>query len=308
MSKIKKQNRVLIARILGNDVPGLHGTTQTIENLKFTIQYEMKYPQFEYVYFLNRMYDKSKKTKIIDILNKNNIKVIDIPFEISVYNTLLKKCPDLLSEKLTNRYILRAFKKILKEFNFYIANNNGARNTVLEYGKWMGFDWTFVLDSNSFIDDKLYKSIIKVLHNTKISTKFMVIPQVRLQDGNMKNDSVINNDWRINALPIREPQLAFHISTNDIFEEKLPYGCAPKAEFLSRLGVPGPWNGWASAECRLNQVTRKPKINEKWVTIERIIRLSPFEKNNCLSSNARLRTVGILLHVRKIFKLYNLKM
>ena len=43
MSTVHKPRRVLIARILGNYVPGLHGDTQTIDNLKFTIENEKKY-------------------------------------------------------------------------------------------------------------------------------------------------------------------------------------------------------------------------------------------------------------------------
>ena len=39
--------KYLFSRILGNDVPGLHGENQTIINLKFTLENESQYPNAE---------------------------------------------------------------------------------------------------------------------------------------------------------------------------------------------------------------------------------------------------------------------
>lgn len=306
MSTVYKPRRILIARILGNDVPGLHGDTQTIENLRFTIQNEKKYPIFENVYFLNRMYNKTKKNRIIHLLSHHNIRFIDIPFHIKPYINLLKRCPALISPRLPASVLL-SFRNQLTQFNHLIANNNGARNTVLEYGRRLGYEWTFVLDSNSFIDDTLYESLSNIFRDSSSSPRFIVLPQVRLQDKKLDNHAVLQKDPRIRTLPKREPQLAFHISTRETFEEKLPYGSAPKAEFLARLGVPGPWNAWAHGACRRHRINRQPNIRKTWAQSKRIIRLSPFEVKNCFSRNAHLRTVGIVLHVNKIYELYNLK-
>jgi hypothetical protein len=38
-----------------------------------------------------------------------------------------------------------------------------------------------------------------------------------------------------------EPQIAFHRSSSEVFDERLRYGNRNKAELLSRLRVPGPW-------------------------------------------------------------------
>ena len=51
-------NKFLIIRILGNDLEGLHGSNQTLTNLKFTLENEPNFNNVDKVYLLNRIYDK----------------------------------------------------------------------------------------------------------------------------------------------------------------------------------------------------------------------------------------------------------
>ena len=88
------------------------------------------------------MYNKTKKNRIIHLLSHHNIRFIDIPFHIKPYINLLKRCPALISPRLPASVLL-SFRNQLTQFNHLIANNNGARNTVLEYGRRLGYEWTF---------------------------------------------------------------------------------------------------------------------------------------------------------------------
>ena len=59
----------LIFRIIGNDLEGLHGSSQTISNLEFTIKNEYMFKHCTKMYVLNRVVDIEKKNKIIKLLN-----------------------------------------------------------------------------------------------------------------------------------------------------------------------------------------------------------------------------------------------
>jgi len=296
-------NKYLFARILGNDVPGLHGENQTIINLKFTLENESQYPNADYVYVLNRIYDINKKKEIIEILNHYNMNYVDIPFSIKEFNEILKKNIRILVEP-HNRISNRS-KQHLTYFNHYIVNNNGARNFTLRYGRKNNYTWTFVLDSNSYIDDVLYQAIEKAVSEHPDS-KYLIMSQARLKDGNLTNDVVLTDSKKIDELPEQEPQIAFHVSTTTVFDQRLPYGSAPKAEFISSLGVPGKWNQWTSlVQAKLN--IRPRKINESWIKTSRIVRLHPQESNNDISKNYALREQGILLHVKRVFELFSKK-
>ena len=48
--------KILIIRILGNDLEGLHGQNQTLDNLKFTLENEPKFPNCKKMFLLNRMH------------------------------------------------------------------------------------------------------------------------------------------------------------------------------------------------------------------------------------------------------------
>ena len=62
--------------MLGNDLVGLHHPKQTIQNLKFTLEYEPDFPHTDKVFVLNRIFDVYKQRKIIALLKKYNKKFI----------------------------------------------------------------------------------------------------------------------------------------------------------------------------------------------------------------------------------------
>lgn len=140
-----KTSQYLLMRILGNDLQGLHGDNQTVENLKFTLKYEADFKETDKIYVLNKIYDSKKKIEIIDILNQYGTKYIDIPFNFEEF----KKLPKLQNVDIKQLKATELVYLLLKH-NLYLVGINGCRNFCVRYGKKMGYKWTFVLDSNSF--------------------------------------------------------------------------------------------------------------------------------------------------------------
>ena len=54
-------NKYLMIRILGNDLDGLHGSNQTLENLAFTLENEYNFSNCKKMFVLNRIVSIEKK-------------------------------------------------------------------------------------------------------------------------------------------------------------------------------------------------------------------------------------------------------
>lgn len=288
-------NKYLMIRILGNDLDGLHGSHQTLENLAFTLENEYNFSNCKKMFVLNRIVSIEEKKKIINLLNRYNIEFIDIPFNIYEFKKLPRNLPPLSIFKNRSELV-----RCLYSHNLYLVNNNGCRNWCITYGKKMGYTWTFVLDSNSFLTKEAFKNIVD---NIDTKTEYIIIPQKRLKDGNLSND-ILKKDYKnlINKLPIQEPQIAFKNTSDIMFNPLIPYSLAPKAELLNALNVPGKWSKWMDFY-GLNIKPRKFK-NVNYKSIAYIIRLNPFSINNDIKNNWFLRWKGVYSLVQKINSMY----
>lgn len=285
-------SKYLIIRILGNDLESLHGSDQTYTNLEFTLKYEDDFPETDKIFIINRIVDIEKKNRIISLLNKHNVKYEDIPFDIEEFNKLSKINHISYSEiKSMDKNTLVA---TLVDHNLYLVNNNGARNYALMYGKKNNYDWTFVLDSNSYFTYESYNQIISNIDN---DSEYIIISQKRLKDGNLDNIMVCDES-SIDSLPDQEPQIAFKNTSKYMFNPDLPYGLAPKAEFLTALNVPGKWQNWMKFY-GLNLQARR-FTNVKYQKLSKVVRLSPHNENNDVKNNWLLRWYGIFLLAKKL--------
>lgn len=298
----KSNNNFLMIRMLGNDLDGIHGNEQTYINLKFTLMYEPNFLNTKKIYVLNRIVNTEKKNKIIELLNQYNTEYIDIPFDINKFNKIPKIKFNM--SKFKTMGMSEKIKK-LYYYNLYLVNNNGCRNFCLKYGKKNNYKWTFVLDSNSFFTKEAFQTIVNDINKT--NAEYLIIPQKRLKDGNLTNDILLTSNYceEIEKIKIQEPQIAFKNTSKIMFNSKIPYGNAPKAELLSALNVKGPWTQYINKTIRTKKFKwfyeRKFK-NIKTKKTSYVIRLTPFSKENCKGKNTKLRMYGVFLLVKKIFK------
>ena len=295
----KFQPNYLMIRIIGNDLPGLHGKNQTYDNLKYTLENECPFENVDKMVILNRIVDKNKEKRLITLLNKHKIKYLRIPFESKNF---LKLGQLHLTEDDINKTNLRSplphMQKIIKElnpFSHYLINNNGCRNFAKNYGKQKGYEWTFVLDSNSYFRKEDFENIVK---NIKSNTRYIIIPQVRLADGQLTNDIIATDSKKIDKLPKKEPQVAFHANAEYEFQKHIPYGCGPKAEFITALGVPGIWKRYKDFNYKLLNMSSVKEYQRKlpaakWIKAGKIIRLQRDNPNENVKTNWINRFKGI---------------
>ena len=298
--------KILIFRILGNDLQGLHGEDQTFTNLKFTLENESEFPNTTKMFLLNRIYDLYKKNKIIKLLESYNYKYIEIPFNLNEYKKI--SYDKNIDKLIKNHKNVRSNKNIfigLREHNLYLVNNNGSRNYCIEYGKNKGFDWIFPLDSNAFFTDYHFKEVYSLIVNNN-NIEYIIIPQVRIASGKLKNEDIFYSRDIIENLKTNEPQIGFKSNSRLLFNPKIPYGSCPKAELLRVLGVPGRWENWNDNK-KFYDIDDRPKENVNYKLIGKVIRLNPNEKKNG-ANNFNNRMLGLnklILNIRNTERLDN---
>jgi hypothetical protein len=264
-----------IVRILGNDLSGIHGENQTFSNLEFTLTHEQDFQNTDKLYILNRIVNKEKRKRIINLLNKYNTDYLEIKFLKEDFDKwyeiedVCKKWSDskTLKNILKNKYRQREIYESLKYLNRYVININGARNFALDYCK-KKYKWSFILDSNSF----LLEDFNSILTNVDSSVEYIAIPQIRIHS----NDDIFLPE-KLNKYQKKEPQLIFKNTSKITFNSNMTYGVGDKAELLRVLNIPGIWDIWKNSDV-LFGIKDRPKEDVKHLITGRIIRLSHYNK------------------------------
>jgi len=239
----------LLVRILGNDLYPRHGCDQTSTNLKFILENEPQFNNCTKLFVLNRIIDKNKERKLIDILQYHSVDFIRIPFIPDEYaQTGWQTEPfggiDYFSSKQFNKKVegeqfrIRVWAMTPKIL--YAMNLNGARNIALDQGRTTA-DWTLALDGNCIFTADNFETLKQEAINCK-KEPYLIIPFARLKSNNEYGMPIAEHNHKQ-----EEPQIAFHASARERYNENLPYGIMDKAALLKKLGVPGPWTHWGNS-------------------------------------------------------------
>lgn len=233
-------------RVLGNDLSGLHNSSQTEDNLKYILENESNFKWCKKLWVLNRIIDNEKLNNIKKILDFHKQEYHEIPFsndEFSNKGYIYDKLPQ--SDCLTNSKFIdksdatksQYLCAVYEDKNKYLINNNGARNVALRIGLACA-KWAFPLDGNCFFTDESLNSIKKFIDESVLE-RYLILPMHRLGRNTDLSDNFLVN-------PVEEPQIGFHFAALESFDEDYFYGFKPKVDLLRRLGVPGVWDEWAT--------------------------------------------------------------
>lgn len=242
-----KEERAKISfyRIIGNSLPGLHSSEQNLINLEHILKNETNFSNVEKIFVLNKLLSVEEKKKIIKLLDKYSYKYFIIEFSDNEFSSLGYSLDRLPSSSCwfedENQWNKLCYKVAIRETkNRFLMNNNGARNYCLEKGK-VEYDWIFPWDGNSFLSDAQFKEIkqlIDIASKSNFAYKYIAVPMERVIDNqHIDSNSVSSNHDE-------EPQIIFHKSTLEKFNDFRVYGNQPKVELFKRLGYRGKWDSW----------------------------------------------------------------
>ena len=252
---------IAVVRILGNDIPGRHGTNQTLSSLEFILQHEEKYlPRGQKIWVLNRIVDERRVAALRALLDAHDELVVEIPFS---REKLLQAPYDLAraarvaklgaasevwrSSMLPQMKQLSVLEALLTPRLLYLANNNGARNVAITLGIASEHEWTLPMDGQCFFTPGGWRDVLRGMDRAQTTlddttSRHLIVPLSRIQSTSELEDGRSEEEWLRSA--VAEPQVAFHRSSHIRFDPTIPYGARPKVDLLWRLGVPGPWDSF----------------------------------------------------------------
>jgi hypothetical protein len=145
-------------------------------------------------------------------------------------------------------------------------NINGARNQALALGR-VATDWTLVLDGSCYLSRSSFAAIQADLSGPP-DVPYLIIPMRRQVDSQELEALDLSPSFR------EEPQIAFRADASEQFDEIYPYGVRDKTSLLNRLGVPGPWCGWAPLDWHVEAEQRSKDRHRYQYASASVLRLT----------------------------------
>lgn len=239
------QERVLLYRILGNDLPGRHTLNQTLTNIHHILHHEPVLEGCQKRFVVNRITNAAYESEIIAALEEHGMHYLRIPFVAEEYKQIPLdiSCFSDPTYFLQRSYYMdkhdmrmRAILTLYRKKNLYAMNNNGARNAALTEGKTLA-TWTLPWDGNCFLENDAWSYLHQNMSLQE--EKYLTVPMIRLDTFSLQQVGT-RLAWNVSE----EPQVAFHWTSEHSFNEAYQYGNLPKVELLQRLGTPGQWSRW----------------------------------------------------------------
>lgn len=251
--------RVLLCRVIGNDLPPRHQPGQALANLRTILEDEANPCGWRKLFLLNRIVDKRLESQAVEAICKAGHDYRVIPFEPGIYQSLRYR-PELFgglayfsSPQFRAKHSFAQDRERIwacADKIRYLMNVNGARNLGLASGHATS-DWTIVLDGSCFLSDAAFAGLQRDMLSSP-SAAYLIVPMTRLHA-----DHHLTPHLDRPAVQ-EEPQIGFRSDAVELFDESYPYGLRDKTSLLHRLGVPGPWCGWDRLDFYPGLAARSP--------------------------------------------------
>jgi hypothetical protein len=194
--------KIVIYRLIGNDMPPLQQRGQLRWNTKYALDNEPHFHGVTKRWILNRIWNDTDYTGIYaDLLGAgvNRRDIISNCFDLDKYHSF----------------------KTTEDKLFYLTAQNEGRNLGIIDGRKSGFEWSVVLDGNTFISRDGWMAIEKALKSaTDKKLTYMKIPYHRVHEEQTLRwlNSSTSMSTLLKFAPVKgESQVAFHSSATDMF-------------------------------------------------------------------------------------------
>lgn len=203
-SFIAEENKPEIAlyRLIGNDMPPLQSSGQLLYNTLFALDNEPSLNGAVKKWILNRIWNETSFTMLYNALLLRGVRKNDI----------ILRCFDMNEYKHITTF---------QDRMVYLTSQNDARNDALKDGKLLRFNWSIILDGNTFITGDSWNVLAQTLTTAeKMGQKYAKIPYHRvhqLQSSRWLSNQATMSDVLAHAPMKGESQVAFHITATESF-------------------------------------------------------------------------------------------
>ena len=197
-----ENHRIAIYRLVGNDMPPLQTYGQLRWNTEYALKNERIFPGAHKRWILNRIWNETEFENIYFTLISNGVHRRDI----------IARCFDIDEySKYTT----------LDDKMFYLTSQNEGRNAGIIDGRESGFEWSVILDGNTFITaDSWYSMQHALTLASEENLKYMKVPYHRVHSE--QSTSWLNKTTNMKTVlaysPLKgESQVAFHHTAKEMF-------------------------------------------------------------------------------------------
>ncbi len=138
-------HHVSIYRLVGNDMPPLQQRGQLRWNTEYALVNEVKFLGAQKKWILNRIWNETEFSLLYGTLLQNGVKRQDI----------ISRCFD---------FSAYASYKNDDDKMFYLTSQNEARNDGIINGRDEGFEWSVILDGNTFLTEDGWSHLLAALN------------------------------------------------------------------------------------------------------------------------------------------------
>ena len=193
---------VALYRLIGNDMPPLQLVGQLRWNTQYALDYERDFQGARKRWILNRIWNETEFAAIYSSLIVSGVHRRDILlrcFDLDTYANLQED----------------------HERSLYLTSQNEGRNAGILDGRESGFEWSMILDGNTFITDDSWSKLRVVFRNASLQgLRYVKIPYHRLHEE--QRSLFLNSSTKMKAIlpeaPIKgESQIAFHKFAPELF-------------------------------------------------------------------------------------------
>lgn len=198
-----QRGAIAVYRLVGNDMPPLQSQGQ----LRMNTQYALKHEQIAFKsgtkrWILNRIWNETEFSLIYGSLIEAGVQPKDIVLRCFDIDTYMQR--NGTEDKL-----------------LYLTSQNEGRNAGILDGRASGFEWSLILDGNTFITEESWMIIRRALKQASLDKKlYMKIPYHRM--AREQRPSFVNASARLEHImefaPMQgESQVAFHYAAPEMF-------------------------------------------------------------------------------------------
>ncbi|CAG8718824.1 7225_t:CDS:2, partial [Racocetra fulgida] len=237
------RDKIILYRILGNDLPPRHKAGQTLRNVKFILEHEFEFSNTKKWWILNRIADSDYENALITLLKLHKQDYIRIPFIENEYSKLDFRIDDFPIPDFFNSDEFMRFSKVTKlrtidytyiNKNLYAMNNNGGRNVALAHGKsQLNARWILPFDGNCFLTPNAFADIRSHLDLFGDQYKYFIVPMARLI-----NNSQLLEESDVRPITPEEPQIIFKYDSDKTYNEQMRYGVPPSNRLADKSSIP----------------------------------------------------------------------
>ncbi len=206
-------NEVVIYRLIGNDMPPLQSRGQLRWNTEYALTSEPHFQGAHKRWILNRIWNATEFELIYEVLIENGVARRDI----------ISRCFDI------DDYM---DQKSVEDKLLYLTSQNEGRNSAILDGKYSGFEWSVILDGNTFMSKSAWLGLKEGLRTASDKEQqYLKIPYHRVhseQEVSWLNQSTTLSTILRFAPTKGESQMAFHKTAKQMFSlgKKLPLVCS----------------------------------------------------------------------------------